>query len=144
MFHAFFSPFVRTLTCQIGMYLYVRIQNWHILTKKRKQNPSQGDDAGTAEGTIAGSGGARKVRQVHQKAHRELDLISIQGVYVSKRGLISRLMGRHREHYPPCSEELSMSKPNTEPRQRRDPPLIITPMYSSRLRIQVRNGYSYQ
>ena len=59
------------------MNLYVPIKNWHILTQKRKQNPSEGDDAGTDEGTIAGSGGASKVRHVQQNDHREVDLISI-------------------------------------------------------------------
>ena len=31
----------------IDIYLYVRIHTWDILTKKRKQQPSQGDDAST-------------------------------------------------------------------------------------------------
>ena len=34
--------------------------------------------------------------------------------------------------YPPCTDELSMWKPNREPRQRRDPPRSITPIYGSR------------
>ena len=38
------------VTCQIDRYLYVRIESWDILIKKRKQHPSQGDDAGMAEG----------------------------------------------------------------------------------------------
>ena len=32
---------------QIDIYLYVRIHTWEILTEKRKQNPSRGDDAST-------------------------------------------------------------------------------------------------
>ena len=32
---------------QIDIYLYVRIHTWEILTKNRKQHPSQGDDAST-------------------------------------------------------------------------------------------------
>ena len=31
------------------MYLYVRIDGWDILAKKRKQQPPPGDDASTAE-----------------------------------------------------------------------------------------------
>ena len=31
------------------MYLYVRVDAWEILTKKRKQHPTLGDDASTAE-----------------------------------------------------------------------------------------------
>ena len=90
------------------MCLYVRRENWHNSTKKREHNPSQGDDVGTAGGTIAGSGGASKVRHVQRKAHLEVDLISIWGVCVLEPALISRLMGQHSEHYPPCTEELSM------------------------------------
>ena len=38
--------------------------------KERKQNPSQGDGAATAEGKIAGSRGTNKTRHVQQKANR--------------------------------------------------------------------------
>ena len=38
------------VTCQIDMYLHVRIESWDILKKKRKQYPLQGDDARMAEG----------------------------------------------------------------------------------------------
>ena len=35
-------------------------ESWDILIKKRKQNPSQGDDAGTAEGTTCRVGRGEK------------------------------------------------------------------------------------
>ena len=39
------------VTCQIDTrYLQVRIERWDVLVKERKQHPSQGDDARTAEG----------------------------------------------------------------------------------------------
>ena len=38
--------------------------------QKTKQDPTQGDDTGTAEVINAGSGAASKVRHVQQSAHR--------------------------------------------------------------------------
>ena len=52
------------------MSLHVRIEIVILSQKKRKQNPSQEDDASTAEGTIAGSGWASKVRHVQQSPAR--------------------------------------------------------------------------
>ena len=49
------------VTCQIDRYLYVRIESWDILIKKRKQHPSQGDDAGTAEGATCNVGRGKQV-----------------------------------------------------------------------------------
>ena len=54
------------------MYLYVRIYTRDALTEKRKQYPSQGDDASTAEAAP----GASKVSHVEQTPHRTVDLIS--------------------------------------------------------------------
>ena len=42
------------------MYLHVRIHAWDVLTTKRTQHPSPGDDAGTAE---AASGRVRRDEQ---------------------------------------------------------------------------------
>ena len=44
------------VACQIDTYLYVRIESWDILIKKREQQPSQGDDASTVEGFTCGFG----------------------------------------------------------------------------------------
>ena len=124
--------------------VYVRTENWDVLTNETKQNPPQGDDTGTAEATNAGSGGASQVRHVQQSAPRGVYFTSIKGVYIKKTGLIHRMLGAHVEHYLPCTEGLSMWKPNTKPWQGRDPPRSITPFYGSRPRKQVRKDYPSQ
>ena len=46
-------------------------ESWDILIKKRKQNPSQGDDAGTAEGTTCRVGrGEQGVTSSNQRTER--------------------------------------------------------------------------
>ena len=76
---------------------------------------------------LTGSGGASKGSHVQQSAHQEVNLISIQGGYLSKPGQspTCRLLGRHSEQYPPGAEGLSLLT-NTEPRQIHDPPRSIT------------------
>ena len=58
------------------MYLYVRIESWDILTQKRKQHPSQGDDASTAEAAPGRVGRDEQVEHVEQTLHRMVELIS--------------------------------------------------------------------
>ena len=47
------------------------------------------------------------MKPVQQSPHQEVDLISILGVYGSKRGLnlTSRWLGRHGLNYPPCTSK---------------------------------------
>ena len=86
--------------------VYVRIDAWDILTKKRVQQPSPGDDASTAEaapGRVGRGeqGEARRATSKHeQTAHRMVDLTSSYGVYGSKPGinLTSRLLRRQGQH----------------------------------------------
>ena len=59
------------------MYIYMYDIKLAYFDKKTKTEPMRGNDAGTAEGIIAGSGGASKMRHVQQKARREVDVISI-------------------------------------------------------------------
>ena len=47
------------------MYLYVRVDSWEKLTKKRNQHPSPGDDASTAEAALGRVG-----RDEQREAHR--------------------------------------------------------------------------
>ena len=52
------------------MYLYVRVDDWDILTIKRKQHPSAGDDANTAE-AAPGRVERRVKRGTSSKHHAE-------------------------------------------------------------------------
>ena len=82
------------------------------------------------------------MRNFQQSAHPEVDLVSIEGVYVSN-PLTSRLLGRHGEHYSPCTytQDRGVMYAKTKHRTRRDPPCSITPMYGSRPRTQMCNEY---
>ena len=84
---------------QIDMYLYVRIDVWKKTVTTRKKHPPQGDDASTVLAGPCRVGRVSKVRHVQQSSHREVDVISISGVYGSKPGLnlTSRLL-RHGQH----------------------------------------------
>ena len=59
-----------------GIHLYVRKDAWNILTKKRKQHPSAGEDASTVEAAPGRVGEMSKVRHVEQTPHGMVDIIS--------------------------------------------------------------------
>ena len=62
------------------MYLYVRISAWDILTKKRKQHPSPGYDASTAEAAPrVGRGEQGETRRAHRTPNGGTNLDSLTG-----------------------------------------------------------------
>ena len=62
---------------QIDIYLYVRIDTWEILTRKREHStPRRGTTRARAGSPPADSGEMSMVRHVEQTPHRMVDLIS--------------------------------------------------------------------
>ena len=61
---------------------------WVKIAKKNEKSTRRRETTrARSRPVLAGSGGASKVKHVQQSAHREVNLISIWGVYGSKPGL---------------------------------------------------------